>query len=177
MKAVKTISIRHWLKRKIAFLFTGIVFTFPVFAGDISVSESVELDVKPAGLWAFIGEYNSLYRWHPNVKSSVLVGDGTRQGDMRLLILLDGTVIPNELVEMDNQKMSYTYKSLSSTMPITDYVGTVSVSENAKGGSTLTWVSTFNANEGVKPEDAQKLVIDIYWAGYNYLKELFHKNN
>ncbi|WP_434362738.1 SRPBCC family protein [Parasalinivibrio latis] len=177
MKAEKTRSIQHWLKRKCAFLFASFLFSMPAMAGDISVSESVELDVKPAGLWAFIGDYNSLYRWHPNVKSSVLVGDGTRQGDMRLLILLDGTVIPNELVVMDNQNMSYTYKSLSSTMPITDYVGTVSVTENASGGSTLTWVSTFNANEGVKPEDAQKLVIDIYWAAYNYLKELFHKNN
>jgi len=136
-------------------------------AGNIQVEESVQLTVKPSAVWALVGDYNGLYRWHPAVTTS------ERNDKTRLLTLGNGAQITETLLDLDNAQHSYRYAIEQSPLPVADYESTIQVSSDGKGGSTVTWSSSFNA-AGAPDKEAADVIRGVYQAGLANLEKLYN---
>ncbi|WP_420554289.1 SRPBCC family protein [Neptuniibacter marinus] len=136
-------------------------------AGNIDVKESVTLNAKPAAVWALVGDYNGLYRWHPAIATS------DRQDKVRVLTLGDGATITEMLLEQDNENHSYRYAITKSPLPVADYEAEIAVQSNGKGGSTVTWSTSFNA-AGLPDKEAEKVIQGVFKAGLGNLEKLYN---
>lgn len=138
-----------------------------IAAGNINIKESVQINAKPTAVWALVGDYNSLYRWHPVVTSS------DRNGKIRILTLGNGAQLIETLLSQDDTNHTYSYAIVSSPLPVADYESTLNVMDNGKGGSTVTWSSSFNA-AGASDADATTAIQGVYQAGLKNLEKLYN---
>lgn len=159
------------LKSRIAasLLLTGSVLaSSSAFAGgNVNVSESVTLNAKPAAVWALIGDYNGLYRWHPAVAKS------ERSSSVRELTLGNGAQLTETLLAQDDTARSYSYRIDQSPLPVANYESTLSVEAEGKNGSVVTWSSSFNA-AGSTDDDAENVIRSVYRAGLDNLAKLYN---
>ena len=140
--------------------------------GTLNVTKQINLDVSPSAVWAALGDFNGLNRWHPAVANSDLNGDGKNAGTNRVLTLGDGAKISETLVEYNDSDMSYTYTITESPLPVSEYVSTLKVEANDKGTTTVTWSSSFNAS-GVPDEKAIEIISGVYDGGLEALQALY----
>ncbi|WP_415892119.1 SRPBCC family protein [Neptuniibacter sp. PT8_73] len=136
-------------------------------AGNIAVEESVKLNVKPSAVWALLGDYNGLYRWHPAVASS------DRDNKVRVLTLGNGAKITETLLSKDEGKRSYRYQIDKSPLPVSDYESEIQVKLDGQGGSIVVWSSSFNA-AGASDAEAEKTIRGVYQAGLQNLDKLYN---
>jgi len=136
-------------------------------AGNIAVEESVKLNVKPSAVWALLGDYNGLYRWHPAVASS------DRDNAVRVLTLGNGAQITETLLSKDEGNRSYRYQIDKSPLPVSDYESEIKVTLDGQGGSIVTWSSNFNAS-GASDAEAEKTIRGVYQAGLQNLDKLYN---
>ncbi|GAB2191034.1 SRPBCC family protein [Sessilibacter sp. MAH2] len=138
-----------------------------VYAGEwVEVKKSVVLDAKPSAVWALVGSFNAVERWHPGVKES------RQLGNVRSLFLGDGGVIVDQLVETNEAEHQYKYIVISAPLPLTDYEGVVEVKPQGNK-SEFIWRSRFHAN-GVTDAEAQNIVSGIYQAGLDELAKIYN---
>lgn len=138
-----------------------------IAAGNIQLKESVQVNAKPSAVWALLGDYNGLYRWHPVVASS------DRNGKIRILTLGNGAQLIETLLSQDDANHMYRYAIVASPLPVADYESEIKVVDNGKGGSTVVWSSSFNA-AGAADKDATAAVRGVYQAGLNNLEKLYN---
>jgi hypothetical protein len=110
-------------------------------------------------MWAKIGDFCGIGKWHPAVEKCELSADGKT----RTLSLKGGGTIVEALVKMDAAGRSYTYSIVNSPLPVANYISTISVSA-AGAGSVLTWSGKYDA-KGTPDTDAMKVVQGIYDSG------------
>lgn len=132
----------------------------------IDLSESVETTASAADAWAAIEDFCSIPNWHPVIASCEQFEEDGKT--MRTLTTGDGGELLEELKEMDEDGMSFTYSIIESPLPIADYTSTMQVAENGDG-ATITWSSTFESN-GVSDDEAFELMTGIYRTGLDELK-------
>lgn len=121
-------------------------------------------------IWGSIGGFNALPNWHPAVEKSTL----EEGGSIRRLSLVGGGEIVEKLEKMDDTEHSYTYSIVSSPLPVANYSATISIKDDGKGGSEITWSGNFDA-KGATDTDASKVIEGIYQAGFENLKKMFGK--
>ena len=142
-------------------------------AGGLNVTREVELNATPATVWKLVGTFNDLDVWHPAVVASELTGSGTAAGDKRVLTLGDGATITEKLVALNDADHSLTYAIETSPLPVSDYVSTLTVTANERGGSVVRWTSTFDAKDA-PDEKATEVIGGIYDGGLGKLQALFN---
>ncbi|MDO6683243.1 SRPBCC family protein [Oceanobacter sp. 5_MG-2023] len=134
--------------------------------GQASVTESVKVNAPAAEVWALVGEFNDLNRWHPAVKLSKQVSD------RRYLTLQDGAEIVEEETSRDNSGMNYSYRILSGPLPVEAYNATISVTSMGDSQSKVTWQSTFDAKGMSRPE-AEAVISGVYRGGLDQLQRMY----
>jgi hypothetical protein len=134
-----------------------------------ATAQAVESSAKAASklpadaMWAKIGDFCGIGKWHPAVEKCELSADGK----MRTLSLKGGGTIVEKLVKMDAAHHSYTYAIVSSPLPVAHYKSTISVA--GKGtGSVVKWVGKYQA-KGASDADAKKAIDGIYDSGLKSL--------
>lgn len=139
----------------------------------LKVAEKVELTAPPAAAWAVIRDFDGWQNWHPAVGSTEITkGKGNAPGTTRVLTTKDGAKITETLVSWSDKAHSYTYRIDESPLPVTGYVSVLKVSAGKKGGSVVSWSSTFKAKDGTPDADAKKAIDGIYTAGLENLKSV-----
>lgn len=133
-------------------------------AGALSVEREVTVDNSPETVWKLVGNFDALDVWHPAIVKSELKGSATKVGAQRLLTLDDGTTILEKLLTYSAAKRSYSYSILKSSLPVTNYKGTITLTPTQEGHTVLKWSSTFDAN-GVSDEQATTIIGGVYDAG------------
>lgn len=133
----------------------------------VSIEESINLEAKPSAVWALLGDFNGMYRWHPAVKSSLL------DGNNRILTLDNGARIKETLLNQNDAGSAYRYVITESPLPVKDYEACIQVRHNENGGSFVSWSCQFNA-DGVPDQDAEQLIREIYIAGLSNLSSLYN---
>ncbi len=122
---------------------------------------SKETTASPAKAWAAVGDFCGIASWHPAVTKCV---PGTKDGHkVRFLTLKGGGKIEEELVSRNDKKMKYTYKILTSPLPVEHYKSTISIVPNGSG-ATVKWTGKFMA-KGASDAEAKKVITGIYVAG------------
>lgn len=135
----------------------------------LSVTEKVDVAATPAKTFAAIKDFDGWQNWHPAIGGTEITkGKGNTKGTVRVLTTKDGAKITEELLSHSDSSKSYKYRITDSPLPVTGYVSTLKVTK-AKGGSTVTWSSTFKAKEGTSDDDARKVISGVYRAGLDNL--------
>ncbi|MFW1676519.1 SRPBCC family protein [Pontibacter sp. JAM-7] len=150
-----------------ALLLSALISGQALAAGNIAVTESVQLNAKPAAVWALVGDFNGLYRWHPAVIKSQSTSDTGR-----ILTLGNGATISETLLSQDNEAHSYSYRIDESPLPVASYEASIAVSAT-ENGSLVTWSSSFDAS-GASDEEAASTIRGVYKAGLEHLSDLYN---
>ncbi len=127
--------------------------------GGLSVERDVVVNHDAARVWAVVGDFAGLHRWHPAVTATRSEEDG----EVRILVLGDGAEIRERLLAYADG-VSYRYKILAGPLPVADYVSTLKVSPLGAGATKVTWSSTFNA-AGAADDEAVEVITSVYDAG------------
>jgi hypothetical protein len=133
------------------------------------VNETQMLRGSVDEVWAAIGGFNDLPRWHPAVASSTL----EEGGRVRRLQLADGASLVERLHSFSERERSYGYSIEQGPLPVSRYRSLLRVCEPAGGsGCRVEWSGEFAA-EGVPEAEAIRLITGIYRAGLDRLGERF----
>jgi carbon monoxide dehydrogenase subunit G len=120
-------------------------------------------NLPPDAMWAKIGDFCGIGKWHPAIEKCELSPDGKT----RTLSLKGGGTIVEKLVKMDPAHHSYTYSIVSGPLPVANYRSTLSVAPKGKG-SVVKWVGKYDA-KGASKADAKKAVDGVYDSGLKAL--------
>ena len=114
-------------------------------------------------LWAKIGDFCGISKWHPALEKCELSADGRT----RTLSLKGGGTIVEALVKMDPAARSYTYAIVSGPLPVANYTSTISVTADGSG-SMVTWVGKYDA-KGASDAESTKAIDGVYESGLKAL--------
>jgi hypothetical protein len=114
-------------------------------------------------LWAKIGDFCGISKWHPAIDKCELSADGKT----RTLSLKGGGTIVEALLKMDASGRSYTYSIVSGPLPVANYTSTISVAADG-AGSTVTWVGKYDA-KGASDADSKQTMDGVYDSGLKAL--------
>jgi len=128
----------------------------------VSVSQFVSLSAEKT--WGLVGDPARLADWHPAIAESPCSADGKS----RTCTLADGAEVSEEILRVEPDKRSYTYRIVQSPLPMKDYVSTLSV-EPSDGGCQVTWASEFEP-VGIPEAELEKLIRGLYEAGLGALE-------
>lgn len=141
-------------------------------ADKLHVSESVSLKATPEKVWDLIGNFVALPAWHPAVASTTIVkGNNNEVGSQRNVVTKDGAKLLEELKAYDATAHSMSYNIVSSPLPVTDYLATLSVKADGEG-AIVTWEGDFNRDPKAADVDDEKvkgIVQGIYKSGLDGL--------
>lgn len=147
-----------WAAAVLAVLAPGTAFA-------IDVSETKDSAQPASAVWAKIGDFCGIAKWHPALKGCTLSQkDGAT---FRLLDLGGGATVLEKLVARDDAKRSYTYAIVEGVLPVQNYLSTLSV-EEAGAGSKIVWTGKFDA-KGATDAEAAKVISGVYKAGQDVL--------
>ncbi|MCW2274504.1 SRPBCC family protein [Rhodoblastus acidophilus] len=147
------------------------------------IVETVDIDKPVEKVWAVMGDYDALSKWHPVVASSV-ADKGNEVGSVRHLVLkAPGDPSFDEVLDKyDVAGHSYKYeipKVDPKILPVNNYASTITVLDNGKGGSTVEWKGAFyrgymlnDPPEELNDESSVKAVRGVYRAGLDNLKKM-----
>ncbi|HXZ68415.1 MAG TPA: SRPBCC family protein [Alphaproteobacteria bacterium] len=136
-----------------------------------SLSRSAEVDATPAEVWALIGPFCAIEKWHPAIASCTEEGNPPT----RTLEAKDGkTEFVEPEVNRSDEEHYYSYAFQSSPFPVTDYMATIRVVPKGADHSIVIWNGSYVPNAG-KAEEANKLFADIYEAGLASIKAHFSR--
>ena len=145
----------------------------PAPAGEVHrVVFRADLAADAAQIWALIGAFDSLPRWHPLVVECTLEREAESGAMVRRIRLHDGTVIRNRLLEHDDRSRRYSYEFVEGPLKVKSYRATLQVTERGGGRATLDWVSEFKAGEETADE-ARARVESLVSPGIANLKRIF----
>ncbi len=95
--------------------------------------------VSPADIvWAMIGDFGGLHRWHPQVSGV----DLSWEGRIRTVHYVDGSRAVERLEARSDAMRRYVYVVVDGKLPVNNCRAALHVSEN-KGGSTVMWSCEF----------------------------------
>jgi len=111
------------------------------------VTQTVDIARTPDQVWAIVGDFDSIARWHPLIASSP-ADHGNEIGSKRTLTLkAEGEPhFDEELVKYDAAAHSYQYridKVDPKVLPVNNYSSWFEVQDNPAGGSTIEWRAAF----------------------------------
>lgn len=133
---------------------------------------SVRLAAPADEVWAFIGPFDSLDRWHPAVAACELERDSDRGEVRRRITLKDGGVILNRLEARDDTERFYRYTIVDAPYPVGDYTSTLRVRPEGEGACVVEWTAEF-APANTPEADAVALIESVFDDGLTTLARLF----
>lgn len=188
--------------KKILHFALAAVLAVPLFASAHGpsrqkVDEKIVINATPDKVWAVVGDYAGIDKWHPAVVSTKMEGD-----KKRVLTIGEegGGTITEDLQQLDNEKMMMKYKIVDMstiktveykgvkydvpTVPVHNYLSIISL-KPVDGGTEVTWSGKFyrvyqlnydkvdpKYPEGLGDEDGVAAITSIYKTGLENLKKM-----
>jgi hypothetical protein len=140
--------------------------------GLVRVPFRADLSAPAADVWALIGPFDSLARWHPLVAECGLEREPGTGAIIRRILIYDGTVIRNRLLGHDDAKYRYSYDLVEGPLTVKSYRSTLQVLERGARRSTLDWVSEFDPG-GASEAETRSRVEGLIGPGIESLKRIF----
>lgn len=115
---------------------------------DVTVRKTIE--VRASEVWNAIRSIGGLDRWFPAIAKCTVQGQGV--GARRVCELANGVTLFEKVEEIDDAGRVFKYSITESPLPISNYLGTVTVRDTGGGKTEVTWSATFDAAEGQRDE-------------------------
>ena len=106
----------------------------------LEVSQTRTIHAPPAAVWAVIGEFCDIRRWHGRTRACALFhdeGQTVRNLDLRGI----GTLVEVQL-DRDEEAMTYSYALVHSPWPVKQHRATLTLTPS-KIGTLVVWRATF----------------------------------
>jgi mxaD protein len=149
-------------------------------AETLKVEQSVEINAKAENVWALVSNFGDLGLWHPAVRSTEIIsGTPNLQGAVRVVTLVDGGKLQEELETYSPEQKIFSYKILGGVLPVSSYHSTFSVVALSDTKSKVTWSGSFKRKDvsekpvtGQTDEDAKRSITVVYKMGLDSLKKI-----
>lgn len=141
-------------------------------SADVTVTRRVTLRSSPQATWALVGDYCGIAQWDPGVaRCEIASGTNNRAGAVRRLTLADGASMTEELLTYDTALRTYSYRIVTSPLPVASYTAMLSVFAAPNGGSIVEWTATFTANPGADEAALRRTVEQMFDDGLASVRE------
>lgn len=138
---------------KLSVVAASLLCATAAWPADFQVKRSIELPSSTSQVWPLIGDFCDIDDWHPKVSSCALkVIDGSL---VRVLTTDTGDQITQKRIARE-EGLSYTYKTVSSSLPIEKFTATLSVQPG--DNLRIEWIANFSSDD---PEMEDVVVGDI----------------
>lgn len=131
-----------------------------------SVSHSQTINADPDAVWAYVGDFNGLPRWHPDVKSSTLEENGTT----RRLLLHNGAEVVEQVVEIDSTTRRCRYRIIGGPLPIARHEAVMAI-RAGDPGAAVDWRCEF-VSDGPPDSELVPVFQQIFRTGLTQLKSM-----
>lgn len=133
----------------------------------LEVSRSLEIKAPPAGVWALIGDFCAIEKWHPLIERCSVSRRSDDDGKIvvvRSMVAAGGlgTIIEVQ-TDRDEKAMRYSYDFVAGPLPVKTYHATISVHPNGEN-ATVVWTATFDA-AGMSDAEAKADIEGVYQQG------------
>ncbi|MCK8482966.1 SRPBCC family protein [Aliiroseovarius sp. S2029] len=134
------------------------------WSADFQVKRSLELPSTTPQVWHLIGDFCDIDDWHPKVSScSLKVLDGSL---VRVLKTDTGDQVTQKRIAQE-EGLSYTYKTISSALPIEKYTATLSVQPGEN--LLIEWIANFSSDDPAM----ERVVVDDIEGGLSAIESIF----
>ena len=127
-----------------------------------TISRTAEVNAPASEVWSLIGPFCAIKDWLPPVGQCIEDG---KTPSTRILVTKDGKAA---FVETQTARSeaghSYSYRFLSSPLPVSNYRSTIKVVAKGDNSSTITWVGSYAPDHG-KEKVADQALGEVYDAG------------
>lgn len=143
------------------------LIAWSAYAEAVEVRKRREAPGTPAEVWALVGGFCAIQKWHPAVASCE---EEEKDGKVfRTLTLKDGAKILEE--ETKKEELSYSYTIIEGPLPVKDYHATLTVGPDDEPDRVeIIWTATFEA-DGKSDEEVKKIIEGIFEAGVAGIKK------
>ena len=134
----------------------------------ITAKKRIEAPGLPPEVWAVVGEFCAIEKWHPAVAKC----EESKEGDVtfRTLTLKDGGKIKEKL--LDEKPNFYRYEIVESPLPVKNYKSKLWLElDDEPDRTVIYWQSDFDAN-GKSDEEAKTVVTGILADGVKGIKKV-----
>ena len=130
---------------------------------DFQVKRSLELPSSTPKVWHLIGDFCDIDDWHPEVSScSLKVMDGSL---VRVLTTDTGEHVIQKRIAQE-EGLSYTYRTVSSSLPIEKFTATLSVQPGEN--LLVEWSANFSSDDPAM----ERVVIDSFERGLSTIESM-----
>lgn len=147
------------------------------------VIREVVIKAEPAKVWALVGDFGGLHKWHPAVESSATETKADEAGTAllhRTLHLKGGGSILEKQTAHSDTEMKMEYRIVEGVLPVSGYRSNIFVKAGPNAGeTTVNWTGRFynkaNKVDAPKGEDnatAVTAIEGVYDAGLANLKQI-----
>lgn len=119
------------------------------------VHERAFLPAPPDDVWAIVAAVGEVASWVPAVESS------RAEGEFRYLTHTNGDTSREEIVMIDNESRSCTYRYIDGPFKLIDYVSTIDVAPK-ESGSVVDWRATFTSADPGQGVETAQMISGIY---------------
>lgn len=149
---------------KISAIVASLLCATPAWPADFQVKRSLELPASTPQVWHLIGDFCDIDDWHPNVSSCALKAmDGSL---VRVLTTDSGAQVIHKRIAQEDG-LSYTYKTVGTTLPIEKFTATFSVQPGEN--LLIEWIANFSSDD---PAMEHVVVTDIE-GGLSAIERMF----
>lgn len=155
------------LKLALATAFALLIASGSAYA--ITVKKRIEAPGLPPEVWAEVGAFCAIEKWHPAVAKC----EETKEGDVtfRTLTLKDGGAKIKEKLT-GTEDVAYTYEIVESPLPVKNYKSKLWLETDDEPDRTVIyWQSDFDAN-GKPDDEAKKIITGILGDGVKGIKKV-----
>lgn len=141
----------------------------------IKLDTSTIIDAPVDDVWAVIRDFNSHLTWHPAIASSHIEGgrSGDAIGAVRSFTLQTGEALREELIALSDMNHSFSYKILTSDIPLLNYTAHVQLRPVTASARTYwRWWSSFSTPAGQEVSLTQTVREGVYHAGFQAVSEI-----
>ncbi|KRQ10384.1 polyketide cyclase [Bradyrhizobium manausense] len=141
-------------------------------AAAATISRSVDVKAPARDVWSLIGPFCAIKDWLPPVGQCIEDG---KAPSTRILVTKDGKAAFVETqVARNEAEYSYSYKFLTSPLPVSNYTATIKVTAKANGASTITWNGSYTPAPR-QEKAASEALLGVYEAGLAEIQARFGK--
>lgn len=149
-------------------LVAGVLICASPSAQALTVNKSVEVAGAPQKVWAEIGDFCAIQKWHPNVVSCVVTKDGEIL--VRTVTLKSKASFKEKLTNQDD--LGYTYEAVETQLPVESLKSKFWAEAGANPDSTLiSWEMDFEPKGNASPDQLTKLFDAVISEGFKGIQD------
>jgi hypothetical protein len=139
-----------------------------------TITHTAVINAEPLAVWHLLRQFGVIDTWHPQIatckiEGGKVSGDG---GSLRTLELLDGQVIQERLLAIDNNQMTLTYGLDGTELPLDNFRATLGIRPAADGEHSLfEWRARFEAGDEALMAEYETRIGDFIRDGLDGLGE------